>query len=218
MARPSKALITPATAVQASIEIIDRDGLDAFSLPRLASHMGVSAPSLYHHFADKNAIMTAIARHIAGKTVIRPRRAPGSDWREYFVTLALNFRQAVLRHRNAAPILLEHLPREVLMKSYDEAAAFLEASGVPVRLHAQILDGVETLCVGAVLTEARRNPRSRQGGYPAFDPHKYPHLAAALAANDLTAREVFAARVRSFLAGVVDADRGEEPGAELSSA
>ena len=65
MARPSKPLISRASAVQASIEIIDAEGLDAFSLPRLAKHMGVRAPSLYHHFADKNEILTAIARHIA---------------------------------------------------------------------------------------------------------------------------------------------------------
>lgn len=209
MARPSKALITRKTAVEASIEIIDRDGLEAFSLPRLASHMGVSTPSLYHHFADKNEVMSAIARHIAGETVMKPRRPAGPDWPEYFVTLALNFRQAVLRHRNAAPVLLEHLPREVLMHSYEDAATYLEASGVPVRLHARILDGVETLCVGAVLTEARRSPRSRQGPFPAFDRRKFPHLAAAASANDLTVRELFADRVRSFLFGVVN---GEAPG------
>lgn len=206
MGRPSKALITHATAVEASIEIIDRDGLEAFSLPRLAKHMGVSTPSLYHHFADKNAVMTAIARHIAGERVIRPRQTPGDDWPEYFVTLALNFRQAVLRHRNAAPVLLEHLPREVLMRSYEDAAEFLESSGVPLRLHARILDGIETLCVGAVLMEARRNPRSRQGPFPALDRRRFPRLAAASAANDLTVKELFADRVRSFLYGVVHAD------------
>lgn len=211
MPRPSKALITRDTAVAASIEIIDSEGLEAFSLPRLARHMGVSAPSLYHHFADKNAIMAEIARYIAGKTVIMPRQAPGADWPEYMVTLALNFRQAVLRHRNAAPVLLEHLPREVLMRAYNDAAGFLEASGVPLRLQARILDGMETLCVGAVLMEARRNPRSRQGPFPALDRRKYPDLANAMAANDLTVKELFAERVRSFLYGVVHDDDVRRP-------
>ncbi len=217
MARPSKALITREKAVAASIEIIDQDGLDAFSLPRLAQHMGVSAPSLYHHFADKNEIMTAIARHIAGASVIRPRRTPGPDWPEYLVTLALNFRQAVLRHRNAAPVLLEHLPREVLLKPYEEAAEFLEASGVSVRLHALILDGMESLCIGAVLTEARRTGRSSRSVFPTFDHQKFPHLAAALKANDLTIKELFAERVRSFLYGVVNGE-GRGLAAEQSTA
>lgn len=211
MARPSKPLISRRSAVEASIEIIDADGLAAFSLPRLAAHMGVRAPSLYHHFADKNEIMTAIARHIAGKSVIKPRRAPGPDWPEYFVSLALNFRQSVLRHRNAATILIEHLPRETLVGSFEDAARFLRESGVPAHLHVQILDGMETLCIGAVLVEAAREPRGPRALFPPVEADEYPHLTEALAANELTVKEIFAERIRSFLYGVmISADRPAE--------
>ena len=203
MARPSKPLISKAAAVEASIEIIDAEGIAAFSLPRLATHMGVRAPSLYHHFADKNDIMTAIARHIAGKSVIKPRRAPGPDWPEYFVSLALNFRQSVLRHRNAATVLIEHLPRETLVGSFESAAAFLGDSGVPAHLHIAILDGMETLCIGAVLAEAARKPRSRHALFPPLDPVEFPHLNQAVEANELTVKELFAERIRSFLYGVM---------------
>lgn len=203
MARPSKPLISRNAAVETSIAIIDAEGLDAFSLPRLAAELGVRAPSLYHHFADKNAILTAIARHIAGKSVTRPRRAPGPGWEEYFVSLALNFRQSVLRHRNAAPILIEHLPRESLGGGFEDSARFLRDSGVPIRLHVQILDGMETLCVGAVLAEAVRKPGSRHALFPKVESDRYPNLAEALAVNELTVKELFAERVRSFLYGVV---------------
>ncbi|MBI3213812.1 MAG: TetR family transcriptional regulator [Mycobacterium sp.] len=208
MGRPSKPLISRTAAVQASIEIIDSEGLDAFSLPRLANHLGVRAPSLYHHFADKNEILSAIARHIAGKSVIKPRRAPGPDWPEYFVTLALNFRQSVLRHRNAAPILIEHLPRETLVTSFEDAARFLGESGVAVHLHVRILDGIETLCIGAVLAEAVRSPRGRHALFPDIKAAEYPHLAEALSANELTVKEMFAERIRSFLYGVALENEG----------
>jgi AcrR family transcriptional regulator len=217
MARPSKPLISKAAAVQASIEIIDAEGLESFSLPRLADHMGVRAPSLYHHFADKNEILTEIARHIGGKSVIRPRRPPGPDWPEYFVTFGLNFRQSVLRHRNAAPVLIEHLPRETLASSYEDAAKYLRDSGVPVHLHVRILDGIETLCVGAVLSEAVRKPRSRHALFPA-DPLAHPNLTGALEANDLTVKELFAERIRSFLYGVMLDDDAHQPRVEESSA
>lgn len=209
MARPSKPLISRTAAVEKSIEIIDSEGLDAFSLPRLAAALGVRAPSLYHHFADKNEILTAIARYVGGKSVIRPRRAPGPDWPEYFVSLALNFRQSVLRHRNVAPVLIEHLPRETLVGSYEDNARFLHDSGVPTRLHIQILDGMETMSVGAVLAEALHTPRTRNSLFPSVNPDESPYLAAALAANEFTLKELFAERVRSFLVGVVvnDADR-----------
>ncbi len=204
MARPSKPLISRSAAVQASIDIIDNEGLDAFSLPRLAKHMGVQAPSLYHHFADKSEILSAIARYIGGEAVTRPRRAPGPDWPEYFVALGLNFRQSVLRHRNAAPILVEHLPRETLTGSFEHAAAFLNDSGVPVEVHIEILDGIETLCIGAVLVEAVRRSRGRHVPFPGVDPVAHPHLTKALDSNELTAKQLFAERIRSFLYGVVN--------------
>ena len=217
MARPSKPLINRAAAVEASIEIIDAEGLDAFSLPRLATHLGVRAPSLYHHFASKDEILVAVARHIAGKSVIRPRRPPGPDWPEYFVSLGMNFRQSVLRHRNAASVLIEHLPRETLMPGFEDAARYLHDSKVPVRLHVQILDGVETLCVGAVLTEAVRKPRTRNALFPAVNAEDHPNLTAALAANELTVKELFAERIRSFLYGVLANDEYVQSADESSA-
>jgi len=203
-------LISREAAVAASIEIIDADGLEAFSLPRLAKHLGVRAPSLYHHFADKNEILTEVARDIAGRTVARPRMTPGPDWPEYFVALALNFRQSILRHRNAAPILLQHFPRELFIATYEHTARFLLDSGVPSDLHVQILDGIETQAVGAALMEAMRPPSRKSTIFPNVDPSSQPLLAKALADNELSQKQLFEAMVRSFLYGIIrdnDLDR-----------
>lgn len=202
MPRPSKPLISRSTAVAAALEIIDADGLEAFSLPRLAKHLGVQAPSLYYHFADKSELMSAVALHIIGEAAL-PRRKPGPDWPEYFVTLGLNFRQAVLRHRNAAPVLLVALPRTVLLRRFEDAAQFLTESGVPVELHVQILDGMERLALGAVLTEAVRAPSSRGNIFPNVDSGSEPAMARALAANSRPSKQLYEEMVRSFLHGVV---------------
>ncbi|MEO9326538.1 TetR family transcriptional regulator [Gordonia aurantiaca] len=203
MARPPKPLISRDAAVMASIEIIDSEGLDAFSLPRLAKHLGVRAPSLYHHFDDKNEILTEVARHIAGAAVRRPRMKPGPDWPEYFVNLALNFRQSILRHRNAAPILLQHLPRDLFTRTYEDTARFLLDSGVPIDLHVRILDGMETLAIGAVLMEATRPPRPKSAIFPNVSADSQPLLAEALAKNELTQKQLFETMVRSFLHGII---------------
>lgn len=201
MARPSQPLISRSSAVAASIEIIDAEGLDAFSLPRLARHLGVRAPSLYHHFSDKQAIMSEIARHIAGAGAI-PKRTPGPDWPEYFITLGLNMRRSILKHRNTAPILLRYLPRDVLLGPYEETARFLEASGVPTRLHVMILNGLERMTLGAVLTEATRPSGNRANIFPGVDPTTQIALAAANAANPYTPKQLFEEMMRGFLYGV----------------
>jgi AcrR family transcriptional regulator len=202
MARPSKPLISRAAAVAASIEIIDSEGLDAFSLPRLAKHIGVRAPSLYHHFSDKSEILEAVARQIAGAGNL-PRRKPGPDWPEFFVTLSMNLRRSILKHRNAAPILLQYLPRDLLIGTYEDTARFLEKSGVPAHLHVQILDGMERLTLGAVLTEAMRKPSTKSTIFPNVDPESQPLLSKALAANEMASRQLFEEMIRSFLHGVV---------------
>ncbi|WP_174187466.1 TetR family transcriptional regulator [Nocardia barduliensis] len=203
MARPAKPLISRETAVQASIDIIDSEGLEAFSLPRLAKYLGVRAPSLYYHFADKNEILTEVAHYIAGTSVSRPRRRPGPDWPEYFVTLALNWRQSILQHRNAATVLLQHLPRDLFIGTYEDTARFLLDSGVPTELHVRILDGMETLAIGAVLMEAVRGPSTRSTIFPNVDPEAQPLLAEALEANPLTQKQLFEEMVRSFLHGIM---------------
>lgn len=209
MARPSRPLISRSSAVEAALEIIDREGLDAFSLPRLAKYLGVSAPSLYHHFTDKSEILAKVARYILGAGKL-PVREPGPDWPEYFVTLSLNLRQSVLRHCNAAPIILEYLPRDLLGRTYEETAKFLAASGVPAHLHVRILDGLERLSVGASLTEAMRKPSTRRTIFPSIDPKEQPTLARALEENELTSKMLYEEMVRSFLYGVM---RHEHEGA-----
>ena len=67
----------------------------------------------------------------------------------------------------------------------------------------ELLDGIETLCIGAVLVEAVRKPRGRQALFPDVDPVEHPHLTKALATNELTAKELFAERIRSFLYGAM---------------
>ncbi|NDZ95822.1 TetR family transcriptional regulator [Streptomyces sp. SID6673] len=211
MARPSKPLISRDAAVAASIDIIDSEGLEAFSLPRLAKYLGVRAPSLYHHFSDKNEILTEVARYIAGTSVARPRRRPGPDWPEYFVALSLNFRQSILRHRNAAPILLQHLPRELFVATYEDTARFLLESGVPVELHVRILDGMETLSLGAVLMDAMRGPSTKSTIFPNVDGESQPLLSEALTANDLSRKQLFEEMVRSFLHGIIRDHALDEP-------
>lgn len=203
MARPSKPLISRDAAVAASIDIIDSEGLDAFSLPRLASYLGVRAPSLYHHFADKDEILSSVARQIAGYSVSRPAMNPGPDWPEYFVELAMSFRESILAHRNTAPVLLRYLPRDLFVSTYESTARFLLDSGVPVELHVRILDGMETLAIGTVLMEAMRDPGSKDAIFPNVDGQSQPLLAEALEKNPLTQRQLFEAMVRSFLHGVI---------------
>lgn len=73
--------LTPDSIVDEAIRLLNEEGMDGISLRKLAARLGVSAPSLYWHFADKSALMAAIVGRIflAGLDSVPPHR----DWKQW---------------------------------------------------------------------------------------------------------------------------------------
>jgi AcrR family transcriptional regulator len=70
------------TLLDVSIDVIDRRGVDALNLRELAARAGVSSGAPYHHFADRGALLSAIAEEgFAGlaAAMIRERDAAPDD-------------------------------------------------------------------------------------------------------------------------------------------
>jgi TetR/AcrR family tetracycline transcriptional repressor len=202
MVRPASPLISHDAVVEASLRIIDDEGLEAFSLPRLARELNVAAPSLYHHFADRADILRTVARAIVRQTRL-PDPASCASWVDWFVGISLAFRRSVLSHRNAAPVLLQFMPRDLLVRNYEVGVQVLAALGVPPGRRIGVIDGLDTLTLGASLAAAAKSPAQAGQVFASADPETEPMLAQEIACNRLTAEELFADSVRSFLAGAV---------------
>lgn len=198
-----RALITRQGAARAALELIDEAGLESFSLPQLARRVGVSSPSLYHHFADRSEVLAAVARLVYEEAVMPRFPRSVDDWPDWVVQTSVNLRRAVLRHANAAPILLQFLPRDLVTQRYDIGSEFLRLAGVPLELHIELLDGIEKISLGGVVAEALRPPAKRSEVFPLADPDEFPSLAAAMAANEHSTAELHEQIIRSFLHGVI---------------
>jgi AcrR family transcriptional regulator len=185
-----------------ALEMMDRDGYAAFSMPRLGDELGVRTPSLYHHFRDRADILAEVARTVVLKTEV-PDERPDQPWTEYFVELSVNFRRTILRHRNTAPVLLQFLPRDVLLARYEIAAAQLaQHSEVLPSQHVLFMDGLEKLTLGSALVEAVGPSAARATPFPTATPEAQPLLTAAVRSNELDSEQLFVETVRAFLAGV----------------
>ncbi|MEE2060455.1 TetR/AcrR family transcriptional regulator [Rhodococcus artemisiae] len=202
MGRPSKPLISRSATIAASIDIIDTEGMDAFSLPRVAKQLNVRTSSLYHHFADRRELMTEVAKELMTEAKV-PEYTVGTDWADWFVDLSLNYRDAILRHPNAALVLLQFLPRDVLAGTYEKCARILDDGGVPANLHVVILDGLEKISLATTLTDLMRGPVDSREVFPNVDARRHPTLTRALAANTWSSRELFVVTIRGFLSGVM---------------
>lgn len=194
--------------VDTALQLMDTDGYAAFSMPKLGDLLGIRTPSLYHHFRDRAEIMAEVARRVVRETEL-PRRRPGDHWTEYFVELSTNFRATILRHRNAAPVLVQFLPRDVMTSLYETAAVLLsEVTELPKSQHVLIIDGLERLTIGSALVESSlessTTPGAARSPFPNVDAERQPRLAEAVRCNKRDAEQLFIASVRAFLAGATN--------------
>lgn len=58
---PPRPTLSRPTIVAAALRLVSESGLDALSLRRLASDLGVTAPALYAHVRDKSDLLAAMA-------------------------------------------------------------------------------------------------------------------------------------------------------------
>lgn len=154
MVRPSSPLISRANATVAALRIIDAEGLKGLNMRALGAALGVNGASLYHHFENKAAIEVAIAEYVLDTQ--RLPSAPDDDWRTSLVRAQVAYRNALLRHPNALPLLLR-LPEQPAMQSYFESlVAGARHDGVTADAMILIVSGLQALAIGSAIVVQRR--------------------------------------------------------------
>ena len=149
MARPKSPLIERRAAVEAALTLIDAEGLDGFSIRRLGAALGVNGASLYHHFADKDEILTEVVRLVLSD--LRIPRGRQETWQTWFVTAGAAYRSAVLRHPNIAPLLVGRRPRMFGQEVFDYTARLLAEGGVPAEFHLAVMEASEMLAFASAM-------------------------------------------------------------------
>jgi TetR/AcrR family tetracycline transcriptional repressor len=209
LARPSKPLISRSNAAEAALEVIDERGLEELSLSLVAKKIGVRPPSLYHHFKDKSELLQEVARIMLVK--MPAVSATGQSFEEQIIARCVATRQTLLKHPNAAPLILRYFPRYMLLSAYDRAASE-EPYPTPIKM--TVIDAVEKYTYGAALFEASARARGIEP-MPAVDAEKYPSLAKAIADNPFDDEQLFVESLRLFLVGVRERIKSNSIGQSL---
>ncbi len=97
----SRTSLTRDGVLRAAVDLADREGLDALTMRRLARLLGVEAMSLYHHVANKEAVLDGavevVLREILAEVAdLGP--SPAQDWRGAMRARILTARRVLLRH------------------------------------------------------------------------------------------------------------------------
>ncbi|KQY63756.1 MULTISPECIES: TetR/AcrR family transcriptional regulator C-terminal domain-containing protein [unclassified Nocardioides] len=91
-----------ADVVEHAIVVLDAYGLADLSMRRLASELGVQPSALYHHFANKQTLLAAVADEILHRGT-RPRTT--TAWDDRVVEVCGQLRDAMLAYRDGAELV-----------------------------------------------------------------------------------------------------------------
>jgi AcrR family transcriptional regulator len=122
--------ITREAIVRTAVELLDRDGLDALSMRRLADELGTGAASLYWHVGSKDALLDLVFDEVIGELRV-PDPEP-ERWADQLKEIAHDMRATILRHRDIVRISIGRIPMGPNALRYSERIlAVLRAGGVP---------------------------------------------------------------------------------------
>ncbi|WP_248582403.1 TetR/AcrR family transcriptional regulator C-terminal domain-containing protein [Nocardioides sp. InS609-2] len=88
--------------VERALDVLDRYGLADLSMRRLAGDLGVAPSALYHHVANKQTLLAAVADEILARGR-RTRRA--TDWDGRVIEVCDELRDSMLAFRDGADVV-----------------------------------------------------------------------------------------------------------------
>jgi TetR/AcrR family transcriptional regulator, tetracycline repressor protein len=105
--------VTRDDVIHTAIQLLQEVGLDGLTLRRLATELGISAPTLYWHFRDKRELLDAMAEVMVGE--FREKQPPIPEHLPWEEKIAESMRQqyrAIMAYRDGARVLAGNRPTE----------------------------------------------------------------------------------------------------------
>ena len=176
----------------AGLAVADRDGLAQVTMRRVAAELGVEAMSLYHHVANKEALLDGVLEALVAEVEAAVHRVeeaePTPDWRQALRRRFLTARSVMARHPWAPQLIASRTTvPAALYAYYDRVLGTMVGGGLSYHLAHRALHAFGSMALGFA-QELFAPP----AGDPATEPgdagleqmaQAFPHLAAMVAAE-----------------------------------
>jgi TetR/AcrR family transcriptional regulator, tetracycline repressor protein len=124
--------------VATALEIVDEQGADALSMRTLAQRLDSGTTTLYRHFASRAALIAHVVDRVYGEIEFADDALAGVSWQQSCLAVAHNMFDALRRHRDIAPLLVQQVPiGPNAMAHREHAIAILLDNGFPPPLAAR---------------------------------------------------------------------------------
>jgi AcrR family transcriptional regulator len=171
--------------LQAAMRVIDTDGLDALSMRRLGTELGVNPMAAYHYVPNKSALYDLVLDAVMGG-VDTSTIDPDAPMNERLKQAARSYRDAILAHPRAIPILAGRSVRTVAsLRPVETFLGLLLESGLD---ETEALTGVDTVAqyvLGGAMGYYHHQFDTEFGGeqreFDALPADEFPHMTRVLA-------------------------------------
>ncbi|MBK1839135.1 TetR/AcrR family transcriptional regulator C-terminal domain-containing protein [Azospirillum sp. YIM B02556] len=142
--------------IDAAMALLDDGGVDGLTMRRLAAALRIQAPSLYWHFAGKQALLDAMADALLAEMVLPEEEMPWDGWLR---AVATEFRRALKSRRDGARVFAGTFPAlDNVLRISDRIIAKLRAAGADERLAVRTLFTVQYFVLGFTIEEQAATP------------------------------------------------------------
>lgn len=207
--RAGERRLTRERILQAALELVDREGMAALSMRRLAAALDVDPMAIYHHLDGKEAVIAGLVELAFRELRIPP--ADKQDWRGQVRAIAAAYRDLAMRHPNLILHLVTSASWAVssVLDLNEALYKALEETGLPPQLTIAAADLIVDYIHGYVLGMASAHPGQPDGRgalltlLEAQDRTSYPALRRVLSAPGLDdGADEFTAGIELIIAGI----------------
>ena len=143
--------LTLRAVLQAAVDLADHEGVSGLSMRKLAERLGVEAMSLYHHVANKGAILDGMVNTAFGEIDLPTAE---TDWRDAMRSRAVSARAVLLRHPWAIGLMdSRRNPGPATLRHHDAVIGSLRRGGFSIEGAATAFSLIDSYLYGFVLQE-----------------------------------------------------------------
>jgi TetR/AcrR family tetracycline transcriptional repressor len=103
---PDRPRLTKSAVVGRALELADRDGVDALTIRRLATELGVTPMALYWHFRSKDELLAGLSDHIWDEVDLEVD--PQAPWPDQLRAIMESLVAVLRAHPSGAQLVLMH--------------------------------------------------------------------------------------------------------------
>jgi AcrR family transcriptional regulator len=124
----SRTRLSRSLVLQAAMALADKDGLEGFSMRRLAQELGVVPMALYKHVANKDELLDGMV-DIVFSEIESP--SIDDDWRSAMRRRAISARNALNHHSWAIGLMETRSPGPANLRNHNAVMGCLREAGFP---------------------------------------------------------------------------------------